>query len=390
MILLDGPYISEFLLETLSKNQFPVVATEYALEIGKGLHLNLVDEEAAIKRLERNDRERLYTPSENSIGWICRHLRNTRLPETISLFKNKSRFREMVRHLYPDLYFCTLDLDTLLHLPVSDIPLPCVVKPATGFFSLGVYPIFTKDDFLRMQGGLKSDLEKVHTLYPNEVFNPEFFIVEEYVYGDEFAIDAYYDASGEPVVLGMLQHLFSSTQDVRDRVYMTSADILRKNLTPVTKFLRQIGNLTGIANFPLHVEVRRRGEGDLVPIEINPMRFGGWCSTGDLAYHAWGTNVYEKFFLDIQPDWPALISNGGNSIFSLVVLENSTGISGADIRRFNYDAVLENFENPLKLTKADFRQYPLFGFLFVETRANNTGELERILHDDLRSYIELR
>lgn len=387
MILLDGPYISEFLLETLSKNRFPVVATEYALEIGKGQQLNLVDEAAAIESLERNDQARLYTPSENSIGWICRHLHNTRLPETISLFKNKARFREMVRHLYPDLYFRTLDLDALLHLDASEIPLPCVVKPSTGFFSLGVYPVFTKDDFLKMQRSLRSDIEKIHHLYPNEVFNPDFFIVEEYVYGEEFAIDAYYDSSGEPVVLGMLQHLFSSSQDVRDRVYMTSADILRKNLTPVTGFLRQIGNLTGIANFPLHVELRRSDEGDLVPIEINPMRFGGWCSTGDLAHHAWGMNVYERFFLDRKPDWPALIAGGGDSIFSLIVLENSTGIPGGDIRFFNYDAVLENFKNPLKLTKADFRQYPLFGFLFVETEANNTAELERILHDDLRSYI---
>lgn len=388
MILLDGPYISEFLLETLARNRFPVIATEYARAVSGSYPISLVEESEAIRRLERNGGERLYTPSENSISWISRHLENTGLPEKISMFKNKSRFREMIRRLYPDFRFRTVDADILLQMSVSDIFLPCVIKPATGFFSLGVYPVFTESHFVEMQKNLRSVLENIGHLYPESVLNTQTFIVEEYVPGEEFAIDAYFDGAGNPAILGILRHMFSSEKDVRDRVYTTSPQIIEDNLAPFYEFLQRIGILAGVKNFAMHVELRRRPDGKLVPIEINPMRFGGWCTTADLAHHAWGTNPYEQFFLDCKPDWAAIISESSGSLYSLVVLDNTTGIAGPDIRAFDYDAVLENFEKPIKLQKIDFREYPLFGFLFVETDPDNRSELERILHNDLRSYVD--
>ncbi len=39
------------------------------------------------------------------------------------------------------------------------------------------------------------------------------------------------------------------------------------------------------------------------------------------------------------------------------------------------------------LRKADFKKFPLFGFLFAETRKANMQELARILNSDLREYL---
>jgi hypothetical protein len=386
MFLLDGPYVSDFLLDTLERRRFGVIDTEYARTAAGGRALDFVPPAEAAHRLS-DDGSRLYTPSENSIGWIARHLAETALPEKIALFKNKAEFRRRIRPLYPDFFFREVDVPTLLALKPGDLPLPCVVKPATGFFSLGVYPVADADDFERMQRRLRSDLQAAENLYPREVLDARTFLIEEHISGPEYAIDACYDAAGEPVVLGILEHLFASERDVSDRIYTTSAEIVRRNLEPFTALLGRIGRLTGVRNFPVHVEIRRRTDGALVPVEVNPMRFGGWCTTPDLGRHAWGLNLYECYMDDVRPDWGALTERAGDAACSLVVLDNSTGVPGAEIAGFDYDALLGRFSRPLELRKTDFARHPLFGFLFVETTPETGGEIRNILNDDLKGYL---
>ena len=61
------------------------------------------------------------------------------------------------------------------------------------------------------------EMEAVKALYPLEVLDTTRFIIETCVEGEEFAIDAYYDGAGDVVLLNVLQHLFSSAEDVSDR-----------------------------------------------------------------------------------------------------------------------------------------------------------------------------
>ena len=48
---------------------------------------------------------RLYSNSENAIGWIAEHLAQSDLPRKIELFKDKVAFRELMADLYPDYRF---------------------------------------------------------------------------------------------------------------------------------------------------------------------------------------------------------------------------------------------------------------------------------------------
>lgn len=50
MILLEKPYISEFLLQTLEKGRIPVVQTPLAEEIAIGRNLNLLHESEVISK----------------------------------------------------------------------------------------------------------------------------------------------------------------------------------------------------------------------------------------------------------------------------------------------------------------------------------------------------
>ncbi len=99
-----------------------------------------------------------------------------------------------------------------------------------------------------------------------------------------------------------LKHEFSSAADVRDRLYLTSKEIIEGNLVRFQGFLDRISELVLLKNLPIHVEVRVAKSGEIFPIEFNPMRFAGWCTT-DLAYYAYGINVYECFWQQREPDW---------------------------------------------------------------------------------------
>lgn len=389
MILLDKPFVSEFLAETIEQNDYPVVGTEVARELGFDGQSYLISEELAVRKAQSASHPLLYTPSENAIGWIGRNLAFTGLPEKIDLFKDKAKFRELIRPIYPDFYFRAVQLEALRELSPSDMPMPFIIKPCVGFFSMGVHRVSDPADWDRTVTAIESEIREVSHLYPVEVMNTASFIIEQCIEGEEFAFDAYFDAEGQPVILNILQHIFSSDIDVSDRVYISSKEIIEDNLEEFTGFLRKIGELSEVRNFPVHVEVRRDAGGALFPIEINPMRFGGWCSTADLAGFAYGFNPYEYYFGQERPDWTKLLKDKEGKLYSLVVLDNSTGVDGSRITSFDYSRLLERFEKPLELRKIDHREYPVFGFVFTETRKENFSELEDILKSDLKEFITI-
>jgi hypothetical protein len=387
MVLLDKPYISEFLLDTLVRCQIPVVHNAVADEFSPGWNLLLLTTEATTGQFVNDENCMLYTNSENSISWIENNLQHTRLPEKIKLFKNKVLFRDLLRDIFPEYFYKSVLIGDIESLDISGFPLPFIIKPAVGFFSLGVYKVDTAAEWPGTISKIKKEIGLISDLYPPEVLHTGEFIVEECINGDEFAIDCYFNSKGKPVVLNIMKHIFSSGKDVNDRVYVTSKGIIEQYKDSITLFLAEIGKRAQLVNFPAHVEVRIDANGTIAPIEVNPLRFGGWCSTPDLAWHAFGINLYEYLFRQQEPDWFAILEAKDGFMYSNIVLNNSTGIEGKDIVSFDYEKLLKDFENPLELRKADFGKFPLFGFLFCETSKHNMQELDRILMSDLLDYV---
>jgi len=387
MIILDKPYISEFLLNTLERNKIPVINNPVLAEFTFERNLNLVSEEEAIIQFNDSGCPLLYTNSENSINWIEKNLTHTCLPRKIKLFKNKVSFRNLIRDMFPDYFYKSVSFDALKSLDINDLPLPFIIKPAVGFFSLGVYKIEKPEDWKGIVHTMISEIDLIKDLYPPEVLHTGEFIIEECINGDEFAIDCYFNNNGKPVVLNIMKHVFSSVTDVNDRVYITSKEIIESYRNSISSFLAEIGKRAELRNFPAHVEIRIDEKGIIVPIEVNPLRFGGWCSTPDLAWHAFGINLYEYLFQQKEPDWNTILKDMDGAVFSNIVLNNSTGIEGKNVKSFNYEKLLADFEKPLELRMADFKKFPLFGFLFCETRKQNMAELDKILLSDLKEYV---
>mgnify|MGYP000565074627 CR=1 FL=1 len=97
-----------------------------------------------------------------------------------------------------------------------------------------------------------------HDLYPESVIGAGSFILEGYIDGTEYALDAFFDETGAPHVLNVLRHDFASSEDTSDRLYMTSPSIVRETTSLFTSWLNRVNALVGVRNFPVHVEVRVR------------------------------------------------------------------------------------------------------------------------------------
>lgn len=390
MILIDKPFASDFLIKTIKENQFQLIKTAVAEEMIADTSLNWISEEDAIQQYKKNQNTTIYTNSENAINWIENNLTFSTLPSNIKRFKNKIKFRELIKDSYPNYFFKGVKYTNLQHLSSEDLQFPLIIKPAVGFFSLAVHKIDDFNEWKAILPVIATEISEFKNMYPAEVVDVTDFIIEEFIEGEEYAVDCYFNNEGKVVILNVMHHTFSSAKDVSDRVYATSKKIITAYFNQIEQFLQLIGNKAQLKNFPMHVEVRINAQGNVIPIEVNAMRFGGWCTTGDISFYAFGFNSYRYFLENKQPNWTEIFKKMGHKKYNLIVLDNNSGISENAIEWFNYDLLLKDFKKPLNLRKVDFRKYAVFGFVFTETTPENDVEIQNILKSDLKKYILLK
>jgi hypothetical protein len=254
---------------------------------------------------------------------------------------------------------------------------------------MGVYKVRSLDEWDKTRVLIREEMQQVKGLYPHSVMGDEHFIIEQNITGDEFAVDAYINNQGQAVILNILQHTFASDEDVSDRVYTTSKEIIEHHLEDFTEFTQKLADLAKLRNFPMHIELRQQSNGELLPIEVNPMRFGGWCTTADMSFYAYGFNQYLYYLKQLKPDWRTILTGKDDKLYSIIVLDNASGKHADEIKNFDFKKVLKDFARVMEYRVIDFRSYPLFGFLFVETNKTNTQELDNILQSDLNQYLNL-
>lgn len=386
MFLIDAPYVSDFLKQSLVDIQAPVIKTAYSEKSLQGYEINFISEEQAIRNYTKNPELQFHTNSENALNWITHHFPSSDLADSIASVKDKIQFREVLKNIHPNYFYQGCKYADLTDIEAGKLPYPIILKPAVGFFSLGVQRLDNEKQWnhnLTELAGVNASYEGI---YPLGVLDSSVFVIESVIPGDEFAVDCYYDDQGEVVILNMMKHLFASGSDVNDRVYITSSGIMKTYLSQVQNYLNTLGNLLGLKNFQAHIEIRIDGS-DIAAIEINPLRFGGWCSTADLAKYAWGMNLYKAVVGGLKPDWGELIKRDPEHIYALIVLNNSTGLSGHEIQGFDYSALLKTVQEPLELRKTDFKNFPLFGFLMCRAPLGEMKDLQRLLHSNLSEFI---
>ncbi|MCG2807613.1 MAG: ATP-grasp domain-containing protein [Coriobacteriia bacterium] len=389
MFILEAPYVSDLLARTVAASGLPVLDTPTAREALASAGTPLFDDDAFAAAFASRADARLYSNSENAIGWIAEHLASTALPGRIDVFKDKVCFRRLVADLYPEYGFADLCLADLRSFDPTTLTAPFVIKPAVGFFSMGVHVVESPQDWLETVALIEREVESFARVYPDQVLGLDRFIAEEVIDGEEFAVDAYFDSAGEVTIVNIYGHLFASADDVSDRVYYTSIELIERYREPFAEFLAEVGRRAELTDFPMHAEIRVDAAGNIAPIEINPMRFGGWCAT-DLAYFAYGINPYTTYMDGISPDWTRIAEECRGKLTALVVADLPSSVELSAIESVDYDAFAANFSRVLEMRPTDFNHYPVFAFTFVEVPADDLSELDVILGADLTSYVTVR
>lgn len=382
MIILDAPYASGPLVQWLAQSQHPVLANDFsrALSDGADSPLNLVGDDEAVRRIDGG--ERVYTNSENALAWILEHSSNVVLTDAIRLLKDKAALRERLAPLSPELFFATLDRRELEAVNVDDLPLPVVLKPAVGFCSMGVYVIEERDDWTAAVADIARHEDEWHARYPESVVGSQAYLVEGYLTGTEYALDAYFDEEGRAHVLAVLRHDFAGPEDTSDRLYLTGAAIVDEMAPRLTAWLDQVNALVGARSIPVHVELRVDGD-VIAPIEFNPLRFAGLGGT-DVSFYGVSLRTYEVFLADEAPDLPALYATHPGEVYSMSLLTPS---SDADLTRpLDYDALAARFTDVLAFVPFDASAVGAYGFLFLRTDDATAAERDWLLHADLNEF----
>ncbi len=381
MIILEKPYVSDFLIKTIKENNFSVLNNETARKYFS--EDELLTTKQAIEKYKNG--ELFYTNSENSISWINENLFDSKLNEMIKISKNKAKFRNAIKEIYPHYFFLEVKKDELKNLDVKNLKFPLILKPSTGFLSFGVYPVNDEKEWFEALDKLELDIKKFDGIFPKSVVNYADFIIEEMIQGEEFALDAYFDENNNAQILNIFKHPFFDDSDVSDRAYFTNKEIMEKYLEKFKNVLDKIGKIADYKNFPFHLELRAN-EKEIIPIELNPLRFCGWCIT-DIAQNAWGINVYEYFFKQKHVDWENILSKKDNSYYYFTMGDIPSNIDKTKIKNINYDKYLKNISNPLVVRKIDFKTNPVFAIVFA--KCADLEEIKNILKLNMEEFIEI-
>ena len=379
MIVLEKPYVSDLMIEWLKDSQHPVLANEFAKGLGiEGLHL--VDEEEAVHRI--NSGERLYTNSESALSWVLTHTANPALHRAITICKDKAAMRQALAPLNPSVFYAQYRYDELRGVDPAKLPLPVVLKPSVGFCSMGVFVINAPADWHAALETIAAQAAIWERQFPHEVVDLGNYLVESYVEGTEYALDAYFDDEGCAQVLAVFRHDFASAEDTSDRLYSESDTTVQEMAEPMRLWLNRVNEYLAARDFPLHVEVRAQGN-TIVPIEINPLRFAGMCCT-DLSWYAWGLSTYRAYLENRPVDLPALANAHQGEVFTMAMLKADETVSNP--RPFDYEAFAARFTHVLDLRRFDVEATGFYGCLFLQTDDQTADELDFLLHARLEDF----
>ena len=381
LVLLAQPYVSDLLQEAIIAMDLAVYEVE-PLSLNANVRQQLVDS-ATAHTLINTRQARIYLNSENALSFYVQALQDDNRKQAIAAFKDKRQFRELLAEVYPKLAYCEVHLSELSSVDSDSLRFPLVLKPSIGFFSAGVYIVHTQAAWADAVEQLTAELNSKDSHYPESVLNREKILIEDYIDGPEFAIDAFFDIEGDPVLVNAMYHVFPREGDTRDILYLTNREIVESLRSEVIDLLHRLGQKLDLKNFPLHLEVRRdASSGRLIPIEVNPCRFAGWCTT-DLATFAYGINVYESYFQGVAPNWDLTSSTFSTSAF--VILHPPIGTRLPDRWVVDRPALERLLGNVLELRLVDHARWGIFGIAFVGY--DTQEQAEQAVHLDLRPLL---
>jgi hypothetical protein len=383
MIILSRPSISPYLSKTLFELHEPVVLAE-EMPVPMRPALRIEPAQTLVDRPKQAYQSLILTSSENSLAFLQDTIPHDDRVLKARLFKDKVAFRRSMAKLYPDFLFQETTVEALGKIDVKTLTFPLVVKPAAGISSIGVRRVERASEWPAAVTFLTEDLATYARNYADVVVDHHKVIIEEWIPGIELAVDCYFDAAAEPVILNVMEHMFRDAADTSDLVYYTRRSLIRRHYRAIHEFLVKLSDLFDLKRFPMHLELRLTPHGQLLPIEVNPLRFAG-LGTTEIAEYAYAINVYKHFFRETRPDWDAILADKDDSVYTFLCTDVPSERFRDPRLEIRDRALFKAFGEVLEYRLLDEQETSTFAVIFL--RSDDLEENRRILNADLGMYM---
>ncbi|WP_414623893.1 ATP-grasp domain-containing protein [Calothrix sp. CCY 0018] len=380
---ISGPVLSPSLLNAIQSWNISVYLQPPTPPLPETINI-INDAEAATYIKDKN--AAVIINWEASLSFILNNLPQQKLNQ-VNAFKNKAIFRKLVKELYPNLFYVELTRDTLQDFRFPEEVETVVIKPNIGTASIGIRTVHGQKEWVKAVDSVLKDIDIAKEHMNPAMLNDSSFLVEEFVNGDEFACDGFWDANGKTVITGIYQHPFASSLDVSDTVYYTSTKVVAETIKPTMQVLEDIGKKLDMRRFPFHFEFRF-SNGNLFPIELNPLRFGQ-VALPDITEYAFGFNPYDLFFTDKAPDWDSLLNDVGNSKVYAFVLASIPSKYEPEKYSFDEESFCNSFgDKLLNYLPSNPEITPFFGVAHIVV--DKVEEVLEYLTLDFESFLKSR
>lgn len=360
----------------MKKNLF--VISEGALAPEYKINAQILDlSQLAEENLQ--DGDKICISNEACLDGVYSRLVDSNAKTAIDLLKNKHCFREATRSLFPDFNFTKLPLEK-----IERIERKSVIKPIKGFFSAGVRIVEPQDDLIKIKKEIQEEINRLGEYFSKSVLSSEEWLLEDFIDGEELAVDMYYAEDGQPVILNITHHPMPIDLAYLNVVYWSSEELFKKWQLAIKLFFTYLNTkLLHVTNFPIHAEFRIQKD-QLVPIELNPLRFGGF-GLADLAYYGLGFNPYNMFFRNETPDWDNIWKEKNAQRFCWTLAYNGKDID-AQKAVPNHKAFM-NFcgeENIVYYRPIDWKKQPVFALAYLSVNSEN--KINELLKADFNQF----
>ena len=316
--------------------------------------------------------------SEASIDLVKQRMNDHNKQNAISILKDKYEFRKILAEINPDYQFRKLKFEDIQSLKIAS---KSVLKPAKGCFGTAVKTIDKTSNLVEIAEEIRQELDKNASVLSSQVLSENEFILEDYIEGEEYAVDMFYDEFGHPHIVNIYHHPMPKIDAYLHMVYYSSKTVFDKVYSRALSFFKQLNTILKIKNFAMHSEFRLT-DSSLIPIEINSMRFGG-MGLGNMMYYSFGLNPYECFKMGKSPDWNKIWNSETHkeSVYAFFIAYNGRSIN-KNLYKPNIQKLKKAFTETLNYALFDYQSQLAFGVFYLKETSQNLTSLLEIEFND--------
>ncbi|OJJ20347.1 hypothetical protein BKI52_17950 [marine bacterium AO1-C] len=371
-----------FILYTMNNSLYLVYpksaesGTLETLPATKGMTLIQEDDFLELSGVIASDK--VCITSEATLESVLNKMNDDSKIEAVKSMKDKYLFRDLLSRTYPSLDYKTVELKDIPKLKLNSKK---IIKPVKGCFGTAVKIIDENSNLENVVEEITSEINKNSTILSENVLSQSKFIVEDFIEGKEYAVDMFFDSTGIPHIVNIYYHPTPKHAEYLHMMYYTNKDIFEEVYDSAIDFFVEINKKLQLTNISLHSEFKLSK--DLVPIEINAMRFGG-MGLGNMIYHSLNINPYKCFIEENSPKWDELWKKHSNENFVFLIAYNGTNID-PNQQKPNFKKIERKFSEILNKTVFNYQKQLAFGIYTLKESAEN---IEEILNIDFNDFFE--